>query len=217
MPFASCYETECHFLDDAGFGGCPNSADTIGAPQGSFAAKRDGDAVTFTWKKPEETPDASPLKGYYMAAMERPPVDATPSAERVGVHLTNLQYPPSFIWYTPGRFAAEGLLPLLQWRRLQLLQVMKCTEAARADAANSCGNTSNPSGLMGELHKLNQTVLLALAGGARQAHHFHNGADKYAGRQNQRDLRLRDAVHQRGRCLFQALCGASCYRAALSN
>jgi hypothetical protein len=54
-------------------GGCPNGPASVEAPQGSFAAKKDTNGlVTFTWSKPQTVPDASPLYGFYMAAMEMP-------------------------------------------------------------------------------------------------------------------------------------------------
>ena len=57
-------------------GGCPASPDQLSAPSGSFAAKKDGATVTFSWNKPEAAADASEVVGYYMAAME--PAAGTP-------------------------------------------------------------------------------------------------------------------------------------------
>jgi hypothetical protein len=56
-------------------GGCPGSPDQLSAPSGSFAAKKDGATVTFSWEKPEAAADASAVAGYYMAAMEQPAAD----------------------------------------------------------------------------------------------------------------------------------------------
>jgi hypothetical protein len=71
-------------LGGPGLGGCPASPDQLSAPTGSFAAKKDGATVTFSWTKPEAAADASEVVGYYMAAMEQPAADTPKQRAEVG-------------------------------------------------------------------------------------------------------------------------------------